>query len=197
MRTEPNRTWTGRVSVLTGLLVLTTLLGAWHVAASTAGRHDPMSLQVGGTTFTVSQVERVTGLTADDLGGMAHGIQGLVQDDQTLLRVSLTIAAVDEDTTYDAGTLRLYSSSSKRAIRPVGGSLGRGELGAHSLIEGAVSFVVPRNGAHFVLRSRGSSQSVSLTRVDKAPPGSGHMNMPNMSTPKGTDQGTHHRPQRN
>ncbi|MDX6232846.1 MAG: hypothetical protein QOH68_1846 [Nocardioidaceae bacterium] len=175
------------MTVLTGLLVLATLLGAWHVAASTTARLDPMSLQVDETTFTVTHVERVTGLTADDLGGMAHGIQGLVQEDQTMLRVSVTVAAGDEDTTFDVGSLRLFSSASKHAIRPVGGSLGRGRLGAKSLIEGAVSFVVPRNGARFVLRSRGSEQSVFLTRVDKASPGSGGMHMQ-----RGTDPDHHH-----
>jgi len=185
MRSDPNRTWTGRVTVLTGLLVLATLLGAWRVTASAVDRHDPMTLRAGGTTVTVSHVERVTGLSADDLGGMAHGIQGLVEDDKTMLRVSVTISAGNHATAYDPGNLRLYSSASKRAILPVGGSIGAGRLAAHSRIEGAISFVVPRNGASFVLRSSGSAQSVSLTHVDKAAPGADHSQM-NMGVPGGT-----------
>jgi hypothetical protein len=177
MRPKPSRTWTGRVTVLTGLLVLATLLGGWRVTASTVDRTDPMTLDVGRTTYTVSHVERVTGLTADDLGGMTHGVQGLVGDDKVMLRVSLTIAAGDHRTTYDAGTLLLHSSASTHAIEPVGGSLGEGTLSAHARIEGAVSFVVPRNGARFVLTARGSSATVPLTKVDTAPPGADHSDM--------------------
>src|SRR3954471_13638196 len=135
MRSDPNRTWTGRVTVLSGLLVLATLLGAWRVTAAAVDRRDPMTLEAGGTTMTVTHVERVTGLTADDLGGMAHGIQGLVENDKTMLRVSLTISAGNHASRYDAGRLRLYSSSAKRPILPVGGSLGVGRLGARSRIE--------------------------------------------------------------
>jgi hypothetical protein len=188
MRSDPNRTWTGRVTVLTGLLVLATLLGAWRVTASAVDRRDPMTLMAGGTTVTVSHVERVTGLSADDLGGMAHGIQGLVEDDKTMLRVSVTMSAGNHASRYDAGKLRLYSSASKRAILPVGGSIGVGRLGAHTRIEGAISFVVPRNGASFVLRSRGSDQAVSLTHVDKAPQGADHsqMKMPMPNPTKAT-----------
>jgi hypothetical protein len=44
-------------------------------------------------------------------------------------------------------------------------------------VDGAVSFIVPRNGARFVLRGLGATQSVPLTKVDLAPASAGHMNM--------------------
>ena len=175
--TRAHAAWTARVTLLTVLLVVVTLLGGWRVAASTSSRHDPSTLQLDGTTVRVTHVERVTGLTPEDLSGMSHGIQGLIQDDQTMLRVSVVISAGERATTYDAGNLLLRGAASPHVVRPVGGSVGRGTLGAHASIEGAVSFVVPRSGARYVLHAVGSPESVPLLKVDQAPRGAGHMDM--------------------
>jgi hypothetical protein len=168
--------WTLRLTMLTVLLIAATLLGGVRVAALVT-RPDPMTLQMGRTTMAVTHVEQVTGLTADDLSGMSHGIQGLVQDDQAMLRVSLTVSAGSHATDFDISRLRLHSSASRTALLPVGGSVGRGHLSAHARVDGAVSFIVPRNGARFVLRGLGATQSVPLTKVDLAPASAGHMNM--------------------
>ena len=163
--------------LLTGLLVAATLLGAWRVSGTSSSgsdRQDPVTLQLGEATVAVTHVERVTGLTADDLGGMTHGIQGLVPDDQTMLRVSLMLTAGSRAAAYDPADLWIERSGTGREIRPVGGALGRGSLSAGANISGAVSFVVPRNGASYVLHATGTEGAIPLGMVDAAPPAPEH-----------------------
>ena len=107
MRRQTEARWSARVVLLTGLLLAATLLGAWRVSGTSSAssdREDPVTLRLGEATVAVTHVERVTGLTADDLGGMTHGIQGLVPDDQTMLRVSLMLTAGSRAAAYDGST---------------------------------------------------------------------------------------------
>src|SRR4051794_24599766 len=181
--------WTVRVVVLASLLVAATLVGALRVT-TLVHPADPSILQVGRTTIHVSHVEQVTGLTPDDLSGMAHGIQGLVEEDQAMLRVSLTLSAGRLATDFDVSRLRLHSSASRVPLLPIGGSVGHGHLSAHARVDGAISFIVPRDGARFSLGSLGSTGSIGLAKVGTAPAGAGHMDM---RMPGGTAHGrTHH-----
>ena len=172
----PHRT----VVALALLLIVATVYGGWRVATAPAaqpGVDAPPSLLVGHTRFTITHVERVDGLTNADLSGMAHGIQGLVLDDSTLIRVSMTVSAGDEATAFDAGRLRLLRGAGGASQEPLGGSIGRGTLRPHASVEGAVSFVVPRDGARLLLGAVGTGTRLSLLKIDDAPPGAGHMDM--------------------
>ncbi|WP_310528259.1 hypothetical protein [Nocardioides sp.] len=174
MRAVDDQGWSVRLALLTGVLVAATLLGAWRVSGSGPDREDPATLKLGDATLVVTHVERVTGLTADDLGGMTHGIQGLVPADQTMLRVSVVLTAGTAAADYDPSDLWIERAGTGRAIGPVGGALGRGSLSARASISGAVSFVVPRSGARYVLHAAGTGGSIPLGQVDEAPPGTGH-----------------------
>lgn len=174
MRSETDERWSARVALLAGLLVAATLLGAWRVSGSGPDPAAAPTMRLGGTSVSVTHVERVAGLTARDLGGMTHGIQGLVPQDQTMLRVSLVLTAGSRTALYDPSDLWIESSRTSQDIRPVGGALGRGSLSAGASISGAVSFVVPRSGDTYVLHAAGTHVTVSLGTVDAAPPAPEH-----------------------
>ena len=166
---QPAAARTGRVVAMAALVALATVLGAWRVAALVAGPADPMTVTVGAVTYTVTHVEQVTGLTDADLGGMSHGVQSLVSDDKALVRVAVTVAAGDATTDYDATVLTAAVAGTPGGIVPVAGSLPvRGRLSAHAQLEGSLSYVVPRNGAHLVLRAGSGSREVPLVDVDDA-----------------------------
>ncbi|MGZ4746973.1 MAG: hypothetical protein ACXVYY_07775 [Oryzihumus sp.] len=130
------------------------------------------SLAVGDVTYAVTHVEQVTGLSDQDLAGMSHGIQGLVDDKLALIRVSLVVSAGSSGS-FDPGVLRLRSSATHADIAPVGGSLAPGRLGEGARIEGSVSFVVPRDSAQLTLHVPRVSGQVPLLSVNQAPAGAG------------------------
>ena len=149
------------------LLAAATLLGGMRVAALVGAPDDPMTVSVGDARFRVTHVEQVSGLTDSDLGGMSHGVQSLVSDDQALIRVDLTVSAGDSDTPYDATSLRAVAVGATGGTMPVAGSLPlRGHLSAHASLDGSLSYVVPRNGAHLVLQA--GSREIPLVDVDDA-----------------------------
>ncbi len=113
----------------------------------TESRTGTTEFTLGHITYDVAHAEAVNGLTPQDLSGMGHGIQGLVADDQAIVRVSLVLHADSSGGSFDPGTLRLVAAGSNGQVAPVGGSLAPGHLGPNSTIEGAVAFVVPRSGA--------------------------------------------------
>ena len=158
-----------------GLLLVATLLGG--VRATSLMAHagdDPGSLRIAGATWHVTDVEQVVGVAQRDLmSGMGHNISGYVPDDEMLVKVSVVINAGDHPAAFSADWLRAYEAGSRTPLSPAGGSLGSGDLRAHATVEGSVTFVVARDGGHLVLQGKGSSQTLDLTTIDQAPPGSG------------------------
>ncbi len=133
-----------------------------------------MEFTQGHVTYGVVHVEAVNGLTAQDLSGMSHGIQGLVGDDKAIVRVSLVLRADSSGGSFDPGTLRLIALGSSDTSSPVGGSLAPGRLRPNSTIEGAIAFVVPRTGAALSLVLPSDARSIPLLTIDKAPAGAGN-----------------------
>ena len=182
------------VVLLSLLLVAATTYGGVRVATGASREavpHDFPSLTVGHATFRVTHVERVDGLTNADLSGMGHGIQGLVLDDSTMIRVSVTVTAGGVPTAFDASRLRLVRDGGKNQV-PLGGSVGRGTLRPRASVEGAVAFVVPRDGARLRLGAVGTGAQVALVRIDDAPPGAGHMDMSMPGTGASKAPAPHH-----
>lgn len=122
------------VVALIGVELLAAALGGWRVLASHASAPQTV-LHVGDATFKVIQTEQVSGLSNADLSGMSHGIPGLVKDDETLVRVSVTVSADGSATDYDPSRLLVYRSGSAVGEPPVGGSLTRGRLSAGGSLE--------------------------------------------------------------
>ena len=144
------------------------VLGGWRVVASHASASQT-ALHVGDATFTVIQAEQVSGLSNADLSGMSHGIQGLVKDNETLVRVSVTVSADGSATDYDSSRLLVYTSGSAVGEPPVGGSLAQGRLSAGGSVEGSLSYVVPREAAQITLGTGPDSPRIPLVLIESAP----------------------------
>src|SRR4051794_26040588 len=163
---QPPPTWSPRIVLLAAAALAAVVLGALWAVGTRAERPGPSSLRVGDAVYTVTSVEPVSGLTEADLGGMSHGIQGLVTKDQMLIRVSLTVSAGDKAAAFDPSSLEVYSADDI-GVAPLGGSLAGGRLRAHGRIDGSLSYVVSRNGARLQLRAGTSGASVPLLRVGR------------------------------
>ena len=157
-------TWSLRIVLLASTILAAIVLVAVWAAGSLAQRPGPHALRVGDVVYTVTHVETVNGLTNADIGGMSHGIQGLVTNDQLLVRVSLTVSAGDKTASFDPTDLQVYGADDI-GVAPLGGSLTNGRLSAHSRIDGSLSYVVPRGGGRLQLRVGTNGASVPLLRV--------------------------------
>jgi hypothetical protein len=162
---QPPPTWSTRIVLLAASFLAGVVLVAWWGASSLADRPGPDSLRVGDAVYTVTHVEQLNGLTDADVGGMTHGIQGLVTKNQMLIRVSLTVSAGDNAATFDATVLQVHAADGI-GVAPLGGSLAGGRLRAHSRIDGSLSYVVPRTAtARYQLRAGSNSRtSIPLLR---------------------------------
>jgi hypothetical protein len=167
-RSQPTVT---RTRVLVGVILVATALGAWRTVALQAPVADASTITVGDVSYRVTHAEQVTGLTAEDLSGMAHGIQSLVTAERTLVTVSIVVSAGDSPASYDPSELEVVADGSDTPIPAAGSTISAGPLDAHARLEGAVSFVVPRDGSRLELRSHGQSHSVPLLQVDVPAPG--------------------------
>jgi hypothetical protein len=176
-RRAPARTGNG-AAVLVLVVLAATVLGGWRAAQHPVPHPGAATLAVGHTSYTVTHVDQVQGLSQQDLGGMAHGVQSLVSDDKALITVSLTVTAGDHATTVDPGVLSAVAVGSPLLFLPAGGTLAKGHLSAHARVEGTVSFVVPRKSERFVLRARGQARSVPLIRVTTDAPSAGPTSEP-------------------
>ena len=156
------------VVALIGVELLAAALGGWRVLASHASAPQT-ALHVGDATFTVIQTEQVRGLSNADLSGMSHGIPGLVKDDETLVRVSVTVSADGSATDYDPSRLLVYRSGSAVGEPPVGGSLTRGRLSAGGSLEGSVAYVLPRSAAQITLGTGPDSPQIPLVPIEGPP----------------------------
>jgi hypothetical protein len=178
----PAARWSPRVVGLAVLVLAATVFGGWQAVVLASQRHDPRALRIGGATYTVTHVEQVNGLSDVDVGGMTHGIQGFVADDQLMIRVSLTVSSGDAPASYQPQLLQAFRSGSRQGVAPAGGSLPGGKLPAHARIEGVLSYLVPRDGAQFALGVANGTQQVPLLRVSG----------PTGGTPAPAHQGTSH-----
>jgi hypothetical protein len=158
------------LALLAVLAMACVAIGGWQALTLPSTPTGP-AIRLGDAEVTITHVERVTGLTSQDMAGMGHGIQGLVRDDSTLVRVSVVVSAGRDGASFDATRLRLVASGHR--LPPLGASIGRSRLQPHGRLEGAVSFVVPRNGAALALGATGTPATLPLGHVDDAPPSTG------------------------
>ena len=171
--TKPIRLRAGRTVLVAVLMLAATLLGGWRVVAMAQPRPDAATFTVDVVSCRVTRAEAVSGLSDQDLSGMAHGIQGLVSDDKAIIRVSLVLSTGSASGTYDPGALRLSIAGEPALVAPVGGSLPPGQLRADAQIEGTIAFEVPRPGGALSLMAPGQSRQIPLLTVDTAPAGAG------------------------
>jgi hypothetical protein len=133
---------------------------------------DPAPMSFGALEVMDARV--APGLTNQQLGGVTHGISGLIDARSAQLQVSLALTnSRYVDRHWTAAEFRLEAARSGREFAAVGGTKESGTLAAGASLDLALNFVVPRNGDHFTLRVRDGNRFVRihLIQVGKAPPG--------------------------
>ena len=149
-----------RIALLTIANVVALLAAAGFVAACIAllpaqndsvsgvgpGVGDPAATSYG--TITVQHVETIDGLTAQDLGGMSHGIADLVETDEAQVLVSvLAVNDSDDPVFVEPGQFALLVEGSTEALVPTSSTVKPLELQPGASVEASVIFVAPLSGA--------------------------------------------------
>ncbi len=127
-------------------------------------------------SVAVHQSEVLNGLTSSSLGGMSHGISGLVKAGQAEIAVTVTLTNTDKRSVrYAADQFRLRAGAAAptgTAIAPGGTSLSSGELSRGGTVEGTLSFVTPVNGSHLWLQFADGGHLITLPLSATAKDGS-------------------------
>jgi hypothetical protein len=98
--------------------------------------------------ITVQHVETIDGLTAQDLGGMSHGIADLVETDEAQVLVSvLAVNDSDDPVVVEPGQFALFVDGSTEALVPTSSTVKPLELQPGASVEASVIFVAPLSGA--------------------------------------------------
>jgi hypothetical protein len=148
-------------------------------ATQAALKHKPVfalreSAPMSFGALQVVDARVAPGLTDQQLGGMSHGISGLIGANTAQLQVSMEMT----NTTYapapwTAADFRAVAARTGREFAPVGGTKESGKLAPGASLDLVLNYVVPRNGDHFTLNVRDGQSlvRVHLIQVGKAPPG--------------------------
>jgi hypothetical protein len=130
------------------------------------------SVRTAMGVVTVSSVERMGGLTSQDMAGANHNIQNLVPGDKAQVQVNLRIT---DDTgralAWEAGRVTLQAGESAPVV-PLSSTLPSRQLGPGTSVEGTLGFVAPRDGSRLVLRfpaADGGVTTVDLGATDSTP----------------------------
>jgi hypothetical protein len=126
--------------------------------------------------MTVKHAERVDGLTARDLAGMTHGVNGLVREKQSRIQATVTVTnLLDRPVAYSPERFALRAGDSGKALPLVGASVKPGTLQPDASIDFRIDFNAPRKAKSFSIDfvdpGRAQPLTVDLGRV-KALPGS-------------------------
>jgi hypothetical protein len=163
-----------------------------HKAIVKIGERAAMSFGA----LSVVDARVAAGLTNQQLGGVTHGISGLIDARSSQLEVSLVLTnSRYVPAPWTAEDFRLEAARSGREFAPVGGTDESGTLAPGSSLDLSMNFVVPRNGDHFTLRVRDGNRfvRVHLIQVGKAPAGTkgfDHAHGPTIVLPKQKREGT-------
>lgn len=133
---------------------------------------DAAPLSFGAMNVVAARVS--SGLTNQQLGGVTHGVSGLIDARSSQLQVSIAMTNSKYVAAHwTAADFRLEAARSGREFAPVGGTDESGRLPPGSSLDLVLNYVVPRNGDHFTLRVRDGNKfvRVHLIQVGKAPPG--------------------------
>lgn len=170
-----------RVHILPARIVVTGLTGAVLILAAVGFAlavdspdpnvgSNPSTAAVGSTlstsygSYRVASVERSDGLTEDDLGGMTHGINGLVSAGSISVTAEVTVS---NDTGHSVKIKRdnfhlLRNSADAGPLAPTGSTLAAEAIPPHSSVDAVVSFIVPADGTPLRLSYQDPGSKVPL-----------------------------------
>jgi hypothetical protein len=148
------------VHVLFGLVAVLSLVGAVLSFATIYDVGDkygaPGDIGVDKKTsfgvVAVEHAEKLSGLNPAALSGASHGVQSLVEEDQSQIQVSIsltnqTTGVVD----YSPAQFRLRLGSGSQVAQVNSSTFGQGRLEPHANIEGRMGFVAPQDGRNLTL----------------------------------------------
>lgn len=174
------------LAAVVGLAAMGAFLAAQVVVPAARLEHpagppaDPFavgqSLHTSFGAIAVEHVDKLAGPTARDLGGMTHGIQGLVAPDQVQVQVSVRLTdRLDRAVDYAPSQFRLIVDQGDTPIPASGSTTQAGMLQPGWSIETTLSFVAPRDGSQLWLEYRDPGHDaplvVDLGRTDQTPEG--------------------------
>lgn len=135
-----------------------------------------VSTPTGYGWLTVTNVERIRGLTAKQLSGMTHGVKNLVGSKQVLVAVNVSVTnALKTPLRYGPKMFRVRVGGADGVTVPVLASqLGPGTLQPDSGIELILNFVVPAGGGRLTVLAtdhNGGEVAIPIGRSVRALPG--------------------------
>lgn len=132
------------------------------------------------TTFgglSVSQVDLLAGLSADDVGGVTHGVANLIPPDKEQVQLSLVMTNTTDsgvDYALDRQFNLVTSSGGEVTVLP-GISAPRGRLSGHSSVTTQLRYMAPRDGGELILEYRDPGARrlvrIAIGSTDQTPPG--------------------------
>ena len=128
-------------------------------ASFVVGQSIPMSYG----SLTVDQVEKLDGLTNQDLAGVTHGIQNLVQSEKVQIQATLQFAnRSTRPVAVSPDQFRLVGGGDQAEVGPSSGTLLTGSLPAHANMDVVLDFVTPRTNRPLWIEYRASAQAQPL-----------------------------------
>lgn len=126
--------------------------------------------------MTVDRVDVLDGLTAQDVGGMTHGISNLVPAEQAQVEVAIRIDNTSSGAvSIDPDQFALDVVGATASATQTGATVRPFSLTAAASVELTLIYVVPRGGAEMTLAYTDpvttSRVSIPIGRVDQAPSG--------------------------
>lgn len=182
----------GAGAALSLLVVLSVLAAALTARTLLAGPAAPPGAAVDSAwgQLRVTALEVSRGLTAQQLANSGHGIQGLVGEDDQLVRVHVLLTG-DAAPAPASGEVppSLMTVEGEAAVAALGGTLPAGAPGGESSLEASLSYVVPK-GEHpeyLLVPVAGGTARLPLTgvpvSVDGEPAGAPVDDLPVPSAP--------------
>jgi hypothetical protein len=166
-------------------VIAVALIGTWQAIVTLAspsvhGDHAGIGERTTSAFgfMTVQSVDVLDGLTAEDVGGMTHGINDFVPADQAQIEVAVRLENISADAVrVDPGQFALAVAGSAATVRPTGATVRPMSLPARTTVDVSVTFVVPRAGGAMNLQYTdpvtGSRTDIPVGRVDQATGGEG------------------------
>ena len=165
------------VAVAGGALALAALIGAegagqGHVLAM----GEPIDTSFGSMTF--ERVATIGGLTPEELGGVTHGIQGLVLTGQAQVEVSVQVTnRSDQRIWVVPDQFSLTVAGSAAPVPMVGSTIKPLRLDPGATVEATLTYVVPQSGAALSVAYAdpgGGVIAVQAGQLDLVSPDPGH-----------------------
>jgi len=115
--------------------------------------------------LAVENVDRIKAVTAKDLAGSTHGIQGLVSPENVQIEANTTLTnLLGEPIAYAPAQFRLVATTggrpgpADRRLTAVGATLPPGTLQPDASVSATLTFVAPRNRRHQWIEFRDPGQ---------------------------------------